>query len=99
MVACLCDIKQDEPCVLFVYIWPAVVLLFCDATMHPTKRLSRAFSYIRGPARAAFLPDPSFRARQLYNATAKSSYITASTEKDPYQYQVGFGNRFASEAV
>ena len=30
---------------------------------------------------------------------AKPSYMTASTEKDPYQYQVGFGNRFVSEAL
>ena len=67
--------------------------------MYPTKRLDRTFSYVRGSTRVAFLPSISFRARQAHNATAKSSYITASTEKDPYQYQVGFGNRFASEAV
>ena len=67
--------------------------------MHPTKRLNRTFSYVRGSTRAALLPRISFHARQVHNATAKSSYITASTEKDPYQYQVGFGNRFASEAV
>ena len=91
--------NQDRISFPFVYIWPGVVLLFCDANMLPTKLLSSAFSYIRGPTRAAFLPGPCIRARQVHNGTAKSSYITASTEKDPYQYQVGFGNRFASEAV
>ncbi|KAI0046174.1 homogentisate 1,2-dioxygenase [Auriscalpium vulgare] len=37
--------------------------------------------------------------RNHHCVTAKSAYITAPSEKDPYQYQVGFGNRFASEAV
>ncbi|KAJ7215701.1 homogentisate 1,2-dioxygenase [Mycena haematopus] len=32
-------------------------------------------------------------------ATALTAFATKATEKDPYQYQVGFGNRFASEAV
>ncbi|KAJ6483829.1 homogentisate 1,2-dioxygenase [Mycena vitilis] len=32
-------------------------------------------------------------------ATARTAFTTKATEKDPYQYQVGFGNRFASEAV
>jgi len=32
-------------------------------------------------------------------ATALSAFATKPTEKDPYQYQVGFGNRFASEAI
>ncbi|KAJ7220230.1 homogentisate 1,2-dioxygenase [Mycena pura] len=32
-------------------------------------------------------------------ATARSSFVTKPAEKDPYQYQVGFGNRFASEAI
>lgn len=32
-------------------------------------------------------------------ATARAAYATKPTEKDPYQYQVGFGNRFASEAI
>ena len=67
--------------------------------MHPTKPLNRAFSYTRGPTRASFFPSLSFRARQVHNATAKSSYITVPTKDDPYRYQVGFGNRFASEAV
>lgn len=32
-------------------------------------------------------------------ATAQGAYATTPTEKDPYTYQVGFGNRFASEAL
>jgi homogentisate 1,2-dioxygenase len=32
-------------------------------------------------------------------ATARAAFATKPTEKDPYQYQVGFGNRFASEAI
>ncbi|KAJ7503555.1 homogentisate 1,2-dioxygenase [Mycena galericulata] len=32
-------------------------------------------------------------------ATARTAFATKPTEKDPYQYQVGFGNRFASEAI
>jgi hypothetical protein len=32
-------------------------------------------------------------------ATAQGSFSTKPTPKDPYQYQVGFGNRFASEAL
>ncbi|KAF5349996.1 hypothetical protein D9756_009226 [Leucocoprinus leucothites] len=32
-------------------------------------------------------------------ATAQGAYITKAYPKDPYQYQVGFGNRFASEAL
>ena len=32
-------------------------------------------------------------------ATAQNAYSTEPTEKDPYVYQVGFGNRFASEAM
>ncbi|EMD34039.1 hypothetical protein CERSUDRAFT_117547 [Gelatoporia subvermispora B] len=32
-------------------------------------------------------------------ATAKQAFTTTPTEEDPYQYQVGFGNRFASEAI
>ncbi|KAH9949789.1 homogentisate 1,2-dioxygenase [Amylocystis lapponica] len=35
----------------------------------------------------------------IHGATAQSAYSTTATEKDPYQYQVGFGNRFASEAI
>ncbi|KAG6907052.1 hypothetical protein DXG01_010738 [Tephrocybe rancida] len=32
-------------------------------------------------------------------ATASSSFATEATESDPYSYQVGFGNSFASEAL
>lgn len=32
-------------------------------------------------------------------ASAQSAFYVSSTEKDPYKYQVGFGNRFASEAM
>ncbi|KAF8207020.1 homogentisate 1,2-dioxygenase [Mycena galopus ATCC 62051] len=32
-------------------------------------------------------------------ATALTSFSTTPTEKDPYRYQVGFGNRFASETI
>ncbi|KAJ6553584.1 homogentisate 1,2-dioxygenase [Mycena vulgaris] len=32
-------------------------------------------------------------------ATARTAYTTTATDKDPYHYQVGFGNRFASEAI
>ncbi|KAF9007503.1 homogentisate 1,2-dioxygenase [Cyathus striatus] len=32
-------------------------------------------------------------------ATAPGAFSTKPTEKDPYKYQVGFGNRFASEAI
>ncbi|KII89653.1 hypothetical protein PLICRDRAFT_39775 [Plicaturopsis crispa FD-325 SS-3] len=32
-------------------------------------------------------------------ATAKGAFITTVSDKDPYIYQVGFGNRFASEAI
>ncbi|KAJ1302530.1 hypothetical protein OPQ81_002847 [Rhizoctonia solani] len=38
-------------------------------------------------------------ARSVVSVTARSAFVTKPTEKDPYQYQVGFGNRFASEAV
>lgn len=32
-------------------------------------------------------------------ATAQAAFSTKPTEKDPYRYQVGFGNNFASEAL
>jgi len=32
-------------------------------------------------------------------ASAKGSFATRPHDKDPYQYQVGFGNLFASEAL
>ena len=74
------------------------MLPFSDAPMHPMICLSRALRYTwaRVPTRS---PSSSCHARQTHSVTAQSSYITKSTEKDPYQYQVGFGNRFASEAV
>ncbi|KAG6849286.1 hypothetical protein H0H93_009767 [Arthromyces matolae] len=35
----------------------------------------------------------------MRGATAQSPFSTKPTEKDPYRYQVGFGNSFASEAM
>ncbi|KAH6888022.1 putative homogentisate 1,2-dioxygenase [Thelonectria olida] len=35
----------------------------------------------------------------MTGATAKSAFTTGPTFEDPYTYQVGFGNSFASEAV
>ncbi len=68
--------------------------------MHPMVCLSRALRYTRAQARALSRSSVfSYHSRQTHSVTAQSSYITKSTEKDPYQYQVGFGNRFASEAV
>jgi hypothetical protein len=67
--------------------------------MHPMKFLSGALHYTVRPTGSAILPSLSCRVRQTHSVTARSSYITVSTEEDPYQYQVGFGNRFASEAV
>ncbi|CAL1716064.1 unnamed protein product [Somion occarium] len=32
-------------------------------------------------------------------ATAKTAYLESTGEKDPYKYQVGFGNWFATEAI
>ncbi|KAI0326637.1 homogentisate 1,2-dioxygenase [Cubamyces sp. BRFM 1775] len=34
-----------------------------------------------------------------FGASAQSVYSVTPKERDPYQYQVGFGNRFASEAI
>ena len=31
--------------------------------------------------------------------SAQGSFVIRAEERDPYQYQVGFGNRFASEAM
>ncbi|KAI0257822.1 homogentisate 1,2-dioxygenase-domain-containing protein [Gloeopeniophorella convolvens] len=59
--------------------------------------LSTSLRHVR-PART-LMPSVARRVRHNHTVTAKSSYITAPTKKDPYQYQVGFGNRFASEAV
>ncbi|KAG8707931.1 hypothetical protein FRC08_000215 [Ceratobasidium sp. 394] len=55
---------------------------------------------LRYTARALRAPASRFSFnRNITSVTAKSAFLTKSTEKDPYQYQVGFGNRFASEAV
>ncbi|KAF7559492.1 hypothetical protein G7046_g4651 [Stylonectria norvegica] len=35
----------------------------------------------------------------MLSATAQSAYTTEPTETDPYRYQTGFGNRFASEGI
>jgi homogentisate 1,2-dioxygenase len=35
----------------------------------------------------------------LRSASGVASFATAPTEKDPYSYQVGYGNIFATEAV
>ncbi|KAI0630720.1 homogentisate 1,2-dioxygenase [Trametes polyzona] len=34
-----------------------------------------------------------------FGASAQSAYTVTPTESDPYTYQVGFGNRFTSEAI
>lgn len=34
-----------------------------------------------------------------FGASARASFATVSTTEDPYIYQVGFGNRFVTEAV
>lgn len=36
---------------------------------------------------------------QTFGATAQSTFVTRPLEQDPYKYQVGFGNSFASEAL
>ncbi|KAL0063450.1 hypothetical protein AAF712_009654 [Marasmius tenuissimus] len=36
---------------------------------------------------------------KTFGASAAGAFAIQPTEKDPYRYQVGFGNRFASEAV
>jgi hypothetical protein len=38
-------------------------------------------------------------APSTFGATAQAPVITEAHPKDPYQYQLGFGNRFASEAL
>jgi len=35
----------------------------------------------------------------MTGATAQGAFATKPCPKDPYQYQVGFSNRFASEAL
>ncbi|KAK6384551.1 hypothetical protein LTS17_002114 [Exophiala oligosperma] len=34
-----------------------------------------------------------------YGRTAQSGFLTTATDLDPYPYQVGYGNRFATEAI
>lgn len=65
--------------------------------MLPAKNLRKVLRRAGGFTRTAHAL--SFHVRYSHTVTAKSSYIAASTEKDPYQYQVGFGNRFVSEAL
>lgn len=38
-------------------------------------------------------------ANSKMTATAKAAFLTEPSETDPHPYQIGFGNRFASEAV
>jgi hypothetical protein len=65
--------------------------------MLAAKNMSEILCHARGPTRS--VPALLFHARYSHTVTAKSSYVVASSEKDPYQYQVGFGNRFVSEAL
>ena len=37
--------------------------------------------------------------QSTYGTSAQHAYTVAPKENDPYKYQVGFGNRFASEAM
>lgn len=34
-----------------------------------------------------------------FGASARAAFATTPTPEDPYVYQVGFGNRFATEAM
>lgn len=34
-----------------------------------------------------------------FGGSATAAFVSLPTESDPYTYQVGFGNRFACEAV
>ncbi|KAH9038148.1 homogentisate 1,2-dioxygenase [Lactarius hengduanensis] len=63
------------------------------------KSLSEILRHARGLIRTPSSPVLSFHVRYSHTITARPLYIAASTEKDPYQYQVGFGNRFVSEAL
>jgi hypothetical protein len=65
--------------------------------MLPAKDLSKILCHARGLTRTP--PALNFHVRNSHTVKAKSSYIVASSEKDPYEYQVGFGNRFVSEAL
>lgn len=69
--------------------------------MLPAKHLSELLPVLHsgGLTRTASSPALSFHDRYSHSATAKSSCISKTTVKDPYQYQFGFGNRFVSEAL
>jgi homogentisate 1,2-dioxygenase len=41
----------------------------------------------------------AFSAAPFTGASASGTFTTSSTAEDPYRYQVGFGNRFATEAL
>jgi hypothetical protein len=41
----------------------------------------------------------SLSASKMKGATAQSAFATTPTSSDPYSYQCGFGNRFASESI
>jgi len=34
-----------------------------------------------------------------FGASARAAFVSTATPEDPYVYQVGFGNRFATEAM
>lgn len=54
---------------------------------------------VTGSLRRTTIPSGRRHLSSVPGATAAGSFSTKPTEKDPYTYQVGFGNRFASEAV
>jgi len=67
--------------------------------MLPAKNLREILRHAGGLTRRT-VPALRFRWHTQYSHTVTSKpYIAASTEKDPYQYQFGFGNRFVSEAL
>ncbi|THH13886.1 hypothetical protein EW146_g6398 [Bondarzewia mesenterica] len=68
----------------------------------PSRRCLRRLAVVRSPLpafRNTITPSNARYISSNHGVTAKSSYITSTSDKDPYQYQVGFGNRFASEAI
>ncbi|KZV88277.1 Homogentisate 1,2-dioxygenase [Exidia glandulosa HHB12029] len=50
-------------------------------------------------SRRAFTGYSALARRTVVSYTAPQGFSTTPTDKDPYKYQVGFGNRFASEAI
>jgi homogentisate 1,2-dioxygenase len=42
---------------------------------------------------------PEAMATATFGASARASFTATPDSKDPYRYQVGFGNRFATEAM